>query len=85
MYYLLLEKKLKRKYLLKHAIRANELNLTSRTELFMNYKRAEFELKKRFVLNSSRVSSRTNSYGIESSSDRFDSSSDRFDSTHFQP
>jgi hypothetical protein len=56
----------------------NELNLTSRVELFVNFKRAELEFEKRFVSNSSRVSSRTNSYRVESSSDEFDS-------THFQP
>jgi len=50
-----------------------ELNLTSRTELFVNFKRAELELKNRFVSNSSRVSSRTNFYRVESNSDKFDS------------
>jgi len=64
---------LKKKKLLKYTIRADELNLTNRTELFVNFKRAELELKKRFVSNSSWVSSRTNSYRVESSSGRFDS------------
>ena len=68
---------LKKKKLVKYTIRADELNLTSRTELFVNFKRAELELKKKFVSNSSRVSSRvssrTNSYRVESSSGRFDS------------
>jgi len=54
-----------KKKLLKNAIRANELNLTSRTELFVNFKRIELEFKKRLVSNSSRVSSRTNSYRVE--------------------
>jgi len=47
------------------------MNLTNRTELFVNFKRAELKFKKKIV--SSRVSSRTNSYRVESSSDRFDS------------
>jgi len=50
-------------------IRTNELNLTSRTELFVNFKRAELELKKEFVSNSSW----TNSHWVESSSKEFDS------------
>jgi hypothetical protein len=51
----------------------NELNLTNRTELLANFKQAELELKKEFMSNSSRVTSRTNSYRIESNSDRFHS------------
>jgi len=46
--------------------------LTSRTELFVNFKRVELEPRKWFVSNSSRVSSRINSYRVESSSDKFD-------------
>jgi len=57
---------------------ANEMNLKSRTELFVNFKRAELELKKIFVSNSSRVLSWTNSYRVELGRVRFDS-------THFQP
>jgi len=56
-----------------YVIWENKPNLTSRTELLVNFKRVELELKKEFVSNSSRVSSRTNSYRVESSSDRFDS------------
>jgi len=56
---------LPKKKVLKYAIRANEMNITSKTELFVNFKRAELELKKMFVLNSSQVLSRTNSYRVE--------------------
>jgi len=37
--------------------RINELSLSSRFELLVNFNRAELELKKWFVLNSSQVSS----------------------------
>jgi len=50
-----------------------EMNLTSRTELFVNVKRVELELKNKFVSNSSRVSSWTNSYQVEPSLDEFES------------
>jgi len=45
------------------------LNLTNRTKLFVNFKWAKLELKKWFVLNSSRVIS----YRVESNSYEFDS------------
>jgi len=51
----------------------DELNLTSRVELFVNFKRTELELNIRFISKSSQVLSRTNSYQVESSSDEFDS------------
>jgi len=63
---------------LEYVNRAKELSLSSRTKLFVNFKRAELELQKRFVSNSSRISSQTNSYRVEPR--RF-----QFDSTHFQP
>lgn len=47
--------------------------LTSWIELFVNFKRVELEPKKWFVSKSSWVSSRTNSYRLELSSDKFDS------------
>jgi len=58
---------------LNYGTRANELNLTSRTKLFVNVKGAELELKKRFVSNSSRVSSRVDSYRVELRQVRLDS------------
>jgi len=44
---------------------ANELNLTSRVELFVNFKQAKLQFEKRFVSNSSRVSNRANSYWVK--------------------
>jgi len=57
-----------------NVIWATELDLTSRTKLLANLNRVVFELKKKkFVTNSSEVSSWANSYRVESNLDRFDS------------
>jgi hypothetical protein len=46
----------------------NELN-----QIVVNFKRAELELKKKFVLNSNQGLNQANSKRVKSSSDRFDS------------
>ena len=61
------------KKVLNYVIRANKLNLTSRTELFVKIKRVELKLKKRFVSNSNWVSSWADYYRVELSSDEFGS------------
>jgi len=64
-----------KKKVLKYTIRTNELNLTSRTELFVNFKRAELELKKlvRFKLESSFEPSQFLSSQVELRQVRLDS------------
>jgi len=56
-----------------YVIWTNELNLLSWTELYVNFKQAELELKKKFDSKSSQVSNWTNFYRVGASSDEFDS------------